>query len=59
MNQFYIFVVRLVLGVVLGIVIARIFKPDWGMFAGAAMGLGLVAGAYLMQSMRKQKPDPK
>ena len=51
MNNFYIFVVRLILGLVFGILITRIFKPDWSMFAGALTGLGLVAAAYLMQMM--------
>ena len=51
MNNFYILVVRLILGLVFGILITRIFKPDWSMFAGALTGLGLVAAAYLMQMM--------
>ena len=51
MNNFYILVVRLILGLVFGILITRIFKPDWGMFAGALTGLGLVAAAYFMQMM--------
>lgn len=54
MNSFYIFIVRLILGLVFGILIARIFKPDWSMFAGALTGLGLVAAAYLMQMMGKR-----
>jgi len=54
MNSFYIFVVRLILGLVFGILITRIFKPDWSMFAGALTGLGLVAAAYLMQMMGKR-----
>ncbi len=51
MNNFYILVVRLILGLVFGILITRIFKPDWSIFAGALTGLGLVAAAYLMQMM--------
>ena len=59
MNSFSIFIVRLILGVVLGIIITRIFRPDWTMFAGAGIGLGLVAAAYLMQTMRKRNANPK
>jgi len=52
MNNFYIFVVRLILGLVFGILIAKIFRPDWSIFAGAATGLGLVGTAYLLQTFR-------
>ncbi|MDY0375163.1 MAG: hypothetical protein RBQ72_05475 [Desulfobacterium sp.] len=55
MNNFYILIVRLILGLVFGILIARIFRPDWSMFAGALTGLGLVAAAYLMQMVRTRK----
>jgi len=55
MNNFYIFIVRLILGLVFGILIARIFKPDWSIFAGALTGLGLVLAAYLMQMVRTRK----
>ena len=58
MNGFLIFVVRLILGLVLGIVIARIFRPDWGMLGGAGVGAGLVAAAYLMQTIRKRNSNP-
>lgn len=55
MNNFYILIVRLILGLVFGILIARIFRPDWSMFAGALTGVGLVAAAYLMQMVRTRK----
>ncbi|MBI9090840.1 MAG: hypothetical protein JEZ12_16615 [Desulfobacterium sp.] len=54
MNNFYILVVRLILGLVFGVLITRIFKPDWSLFAGALTGLGLVAAAYLLQMMGKR-----
>ncbi|MFH1157116.1 MAG: hypothetical protein V1793_25240 [Pseudomonadota bacterium] len=59
MNSFYIFIVRLILGVVLGIVITRIFRPEWNMISGAGVGMGLVAAAYLMQMIRKRNANPK
>ena len=55
MNNFYIFIVRLILGLVFGILIARIFRPDWSIFAGALTGIGLVTAAYLMQMVRTRK----
>ena len=55
MNNFYILIVRRILGLVFGILIARIFRPDWSMFAGALTGVGLVAAAYLMQMVRTRK----
>jgi O-antigen/teichoic acid export membrane protein len=56
MNNFYIFIVRLILGLVFGVLIAKIFRPDWSIFAGALTGLGLVTAAYLMQMVRARKP---
>ncbi|ACN16371.1 hypothetical protein HRM2_32960 [Desulforapulum autotrophicum HRM2] len=56
MNNFYIFIVRLILGLVFGVLIARIFRPDWSIFAGALTGIGLVGAAYLMEMIKKRKP---
>jgi len=55
MNTAGILIVRLILGMVMGIVIMRIFRPDWGMIGGAVLGLGLVAVAYLLQMARGRK----
>ena len=55
MGSFPVFVVRLILGMVFGILLTRIFRPEWTMFHGLALGGGLVAAAYLMQMMRKRK----
>ena len=57
MNNFYIFIIRLILGLILGMIIARIFRPDWGMAAGACLGMGLVVAAYLMQLIRRKISD--
>jgi hypothetical protein len=55
MGSFPVFVVRLILGMVFGILLTRIFRPEWTIFHGLALGGGLVAAAYLMHMMRKRK----
>ena len=55
MKNFYVFVIRMILGIVFGIVLARIFNPDWSVFQGAGLGVFLVAIAYLMDSLKKKK----
>ena len=54
MNGFYIFVVRAMLGMVFGVLLTRIFRPEWSIFQGVAMGMGLVAAAYCMQLIRQR-----
>ncbi|MCG8565228.1 MAG: hypothetical protein MI747_09115 [Desulfobacterales bacterium] len=54
MNSLLIFVVRLILGLVFGILFTRLFKPDWGMFNGAMVGLVLVALAYGSNYLRNR-----
>ena len=54
MNSLFIFVVRLILGLVFGILFTRLFKPDWGMFNGALVGLALVALAYGSSYLRNR-----
>jgi len=55
MNAFLIFVVRLILGLVFGIMIIRLFRPEWSIFHGVGAGLILVALAYVMTFFRKKK----
>ena len=55
MKNFYVFVIRFMLGIVFGIVLARMFNPDWSTLQGAALGVTLVAIAYLLDVMRKRK----
>ena len=54
MNSFLIFIVRLILGLVFGVLLTRLFKPDWGIYYGALVGLGLVAAAYGMRFIRNK-----
>jgi len=54
MRWLYIFVARFILGMVFGILLTRIFRPEWSVFHGIAMGIGLVAAAYLMQMIRNR-----
>ncbi len=55
MNAFLIFVVRLILGLVFGIFLIRLFRPEWGIYHGVVTGLILVALAYGMAFFRKKK----
>ena len=54
MNSLAIFVVRLILGLVFGIILTRLFKPDWEVYHGALVGLVLVGLAYGMAFFRKR-----
>jgi hypothetical protein len=54
MNSLAIFVVRLILGLVFGIILTRLFKPDWEIYHGALIGLALVGLAYGMAFFRKK-----
>ncbi|WP_186441053.1 hypothetical protein [Desulfamplus magnetovallimortis] len=54
MNTFYVFIARIILGMVFGILITRIFRPEWTIFHGVAMGAGLVAVAYVMSMIRQK-----
>jgi cytochrome bd-type quinol oxidase subunit 1 len=49
-----IFVVRLILGIVFGIFLIRLFRPEWGIYHGVAAGLILVALAYGMAFFKKR-----
>lgn len=55
MNALIIFVVRLILGLVFGILLTRLFKPDWEIYQGAIVGIILVALAYGMAFFRQKK----
>ena len=55
MNALLIFVVRLILGLVFGIFLIRVFRPEWGIYHGVIAGLVLVALAYGMALFRKKK----
>ena len=49
-----IFIVRLILGLAFGILLTRLFKPDWQVYQGALVGLILVALAYGMAFFRNK-----
>jgi len=55
MRSFYVFVIRMMLGIVFGIVLARVFNPEWSIFDGAGLGVILVAIAYLLDVAKKRK----
>ncbi|MGD9823083.1 hypothetical protein [Desulfobacter sp.] len=55
MNTLIIFTIRLILGLAFGIILTRLFKPDWGIYHGVATGIILVALAYGMGYYRKSK----
>ena len=55
MNTLLIFIVRLIIGVVFGIILIRMFRPEWTVFHGIITGLVLVALAYGMAFFRKKK----
>ncbi|MCM2285363.1 MAG: hypothetical protein NDI81_11320 [Desulfobacula sp.] len=57
MNSLLIFIVRLILGLVFGILLIRLFRPEWGIFHGVGAGLVLVALAYAMVFFRKKKQE--
>ncbi len=55
MNQLIIFTVRLILGLAFGIILTRLFRPDWGIFLGMITGIVLVALSYGLSFYRKRK----
>ncbi len=57
MNRFYIFIMRMVLGAVLAVVIARMFYPDKPIVYVAGLGAFLVLLAYSFEYIRNKKKD--
>ena len=55
MNAFLIFLVRLILSLVFGILLTRIFRPEWGIEHGVVTGMILLAGAYGVAFFKKKK----
>ncbi|MDT8379714.1 MAG: hypothetical protein RQ739_12575 [Desulfotignum sp.] len=59
MNLLLIFAVRLILGLVFGILLIRVFRPEWGLFHGIVTGLILVALAYAMRYFKSSNTGKK
>lgn len=57
MSGFPIVIIRLILSGVFGILIGRIFRPEWGFKGGILIGVGLFAAAYLMQMFRHRNSN--
>ncbi len=56
MNEALIFVIRLIIGLICGIFLTRLFHPEWGTVKGALLGLFLVALVYGIK-LFKRKPS--
>lgn len=54
MNSFLIFIVRLILGLVFGVILIRVFRPQWGILHGIGAGLIFVGLAYAMVLFKKK-----
>ncbi|MDZ7664285.1 MAG: hypothetical protein U5K27_02985 [Desulfotignum sp.] len=59
MNSLLILVVRLILGLVFGILLIRVFRPEWGLGYGIVTGLILVALAYALRYFKTPKAGKK
>ena len=55
MNTLVIFIVRLILGIVFGIILIRLFRPEWETYHGVIAGLIIVALAYVFALFRRKK----
>jgi hypothetical protein len=55
MNALIIFMVRLVIGLSFGILLIRLFRPEWGIYHGVIAGIILTALAYGLSFYRKRK----
>jgi hypothetical protein len=55
MNKLLVLVVRLILGLVFGVLLIRMFKPEWEIYHGVVLGLILFALAYLVAFLKDKK----
>ena len=55
MNALIIFMVRLIIGLTFGILLIRLFRPEWGIYHGVAAGIILTALAYGLSFFRKKQ----
>lgn len=56
MNQFLIFVLRVIIGAVFAVIISRFFRPDAGPVFVVLLGGFFVGFSYLLEYYRKRKP---
>lgn len=56
MNRFYIFLIRAFLGAGLAVLLMRFFFPDANLILTAALGIFMVAMAYMTEHFRNRKP---
>ncbi len=54
MNALIIFMVRLIIGLAFGIILIRLFRPEWGIYHGVITGIILVTLAYVFRFFRKK-----
>jgi hypothetical protein len=54
MNTFIIILVRLIIGLSFGILLIRMFRPEWGIYHGVITGIILVALAHVLSFFRKK-----
>ncbi len=54
MTPLYIFMIRVVMGIVFAILATRLFYPDSGMVTVMAVAAVLVGMAYILENFRKR-----
>ena len=55
MNQFYVFLIRAVLGVAFAVIITRMFRSDAGFQYVAGLAIILVGLAYFAEYLRNRR----
>lgn len=55
MNALIVFLVKLILGLTFGIILIRLFRPEWGIYHGVVTGVILVALSYGLGYFRKKQ----
>ncbi len=57
MTPLYIFMIRIVMGIVFAILATRLFYPDSGMVTVMAVTAVLVGMAYILENFRKRNKE--
>ena len=58
MTAFYIFIIRVIMGILFAILVTRLFYPEAGMVWVILVAAVLVGMAYIFESYRKRKREP-